>query len=75
MQAIDKAIGMQVKKYLKYQVVYIFLVKIWRKDLISVAFDVIFVSFRCVCCWEVIFYRNGSVESASSVHYWQVPAI
>ena len=66
---------MQVKKYLKYQVAYIFLVKIWRKDLNSVAFDVIFVSFRCVSCWEVIFYRNGSAGSASSVHYLQVSAI
>ena len=39
-----------------------------NKD-ISMAFDVIFVSFKCICNQEVIFYRNSPAGPALGVRY------
>ena len=42
---------------------------------ISMAFNVIFVSFKCACNWEVIFYRNNLVRPAYGARCWQLSAI
>ena len=45
-----------------------------NKD-ISMAFDVIFVSFKCAWNQEVIFYRNSPAGPALGARYWQLSAI
>ena len=36
---------------------------------ISIGFTVIFVSFKCVCNYEAIFYRNSPVEAGLGAPY------
>ena len=44
-----------------------------NKD-ISIAFNVIFVSFKCACNQEVIFYRNSTAGTATGARYLQLSA-
>ena len=45
-----------------------------NKD-ISMAFNVIFVSFKRACNQEIIFYRNNPAGPALGARYWQLCAI
>ena len=45
-----------------------------NKD-ISMAFNIIFVSFKYACNCEVIFYRNSPAGPALGALYWQLPDI
>ena len=38
-------------------------------------FNVVFVSFKCACNCEIIFYRNSPERPAVGAHYRQFSAI
>ena len=45
-----------------------------KKD-ISMAFNAVFISFKCAGNQVVIFYRNSTAGPARGAHYWQLSAI
>ena len=42
---------------------------------ISIAFNVIFVSFKCPCSQELLFYSYSPAGPALGARYWQLSAI